>query len=78
MKAGGTRYAGAFAYRIEPIFQRVDYNEPKKAKCRCDKLGKGGPHIDCYIWGRGLANGDGGQGLKDNAMGCGKVSVPGP
>ena len=67
MKAGGTRRVGVYTYRIEPLFQRYDYNSPKAGKCDCENLWKGGPHMDCVIWGRGWGEGDGKR-LRDNLM----------
>ncbi|MBE3049567.1 hypothetical protein IMZ48_45135 [Candidatus Bathyarchaeota archaeon] len=75
VKAGGKRSVGPFTYRIEPLFQRFDYNKPKAGLCYCKRETKGFPHLDCHVWGRGWgADNDNGVGLGDNFKGCMDVS----
>ncbi|MBE3046857.1 hypothetical protein IMZ48_30880 [Candidatus Bathyarchaeota archaeon] len=70
LKAGGSRRAGIFTYRIEPTYEQYfDYKHVVVGKCWCVQEFA---HIDCHMLGRGWAYGDDGVGLGDNAArgGC--------
>lgn len=77
VKAGGSRRAGIFTYRIEPV-EEQPYNHKKivMGYCWCVTQFL---HLDYHMRGRGWARGDKGRGLRDNAVyGCGTVESPRP
>lgn len=74
LKIGDTyRSSGsAFTYKIQPTVDRGNYHSPIDGECYCTYETKGGPHLDCDMFGRGWwgTAHDKGDGLKDSVEGC--------